>query len=136
MRLLVKNTFNGDHFEIEGNHESRKDEKLILGYFCRFATSALTLRPHNMYIYVFWSIVWFLHLLSHFPWILESRSKLTLFYTKFWVNRAGVFPSTCTSLLLCIKPVQWSYRHFFLYFKPKSALYGLIPIWICRTQMS
>ena len=30
-----------------------KTRKLCLGYFCRFATSALTFRPRNMYIYVF-----------------------------------------------------------------------------------
>ena len=51
-KITVKNTFNGDHFETEGNHESIKDEKTFFGYFCRFVTR-VTLRPRNTYIYVF-----------------------------------------------------------------------------------
>ena len=39
---------------MEGNHKSSKDKKqqLCFGYFCRFVSHALTLRPQNTYIYV------------------------------------------------------------------------------------
>ena len=46
------------------------------------------------YVYLsFSSIVWFLQFLSHFLWVLEARSKLTQFHTKFWVNRARFLAS-------------------------------------------
>ena len=32
-QITGENTFNGDHCEIEGNHESSKDEKVFWGYF-------------------------------------------------------------------------------------------------------
>ena len=32
-KITGENTFNGDHFEIEGNHESSKDEKTLFGVF-------------------------------------------------------------------------------------------------------
>ena len=44
-KITGENTFNEDHFEIEINH--------CFGYFYRFVTSALTLRPRNTYIYIF-----------------------------------------------------------------------------------
>ena len=73
------------------------------------------------YVYLrFSSIVWFLQFLRHFLWVLEARSKLILFYTKFWVNRARLLASKCTSLLLRSKPVQWNYRHFFLRFQTEE----------------
>ena len=46
------------------------------------------------YVYLrFSSIVWFLQFLS--LWVLEDRSKLILFYTKFWVNRARLLAAFC-----------------------------------------
>ena len=52
-KITGENNFHGDDFEIEGNHGLSKDENLYFGYFCRFVTIALTLRPRKMYIYVF-----------------------------------------------------------------------------------
>ena len=52
-KIIGGNSFNGNHFNIEGNHGSSKEKKLCFGYFCRFETSALTLRPRNTYIYLF-----------------------------------------------------------------------------------
>ena len=75
--------------------------------------------------YTYTSTVWFLQFLNHFPLVLEARSKLILFYTKFWIKRARFSASTCTSLLLRSKPVQWNYRHFFWDFKSKSTFWGL-----------
>ena len=40
-KITGENTFNGDHFEIEDNHESNKDEKSLFWAFCRFVTHAL-----------------------------------------------------------------------------------------------
>ena len=68
-----------------------------------------------------------LRFFSYFLWVLEARSKLILFCTKIWVNRARIFASTCTSLL-CSKPVQRNYRHFPWDFKPKNGFYGLIKV--------
>ena len=51
--IACENTFNGDHFEIEGNHDSINDEEICFGFFCRFVTSAVTFRPRNKYFYVF-----------------------------------------------------------------------------------
>ena len=52
-KITGENTFNGDYFGVEGNHESSKMIKFCFGYFCRFVTSALTRRPWNTYKYVF-----------------------------------------------------------------------------------
>ena len=52
-KITDENTFSGDHFEIEGNQGSIKDEKTLFWVFCRFVTSALTLRLQNTYLYVF-----------------------------------------------------------------------------------
>ena len=73
----------------------------------------------------FFSIVWFLQFLSYFLFLLEGSSKFIPFYPKFGVKRARFLASKCTSLLLCSKPVQWNYQHFFKDFKPKSMLYRL-----------
>ena len=51
--ITGENAFNGDLFEIEDNHESSEDEKLGFAFFCRFVTSALTLRLGSTYIYLF-----------------------------------------------------------------------------------
>ena len=121
VRLLVKTLLMEIILGLKLVMDQVKTTKLYFGYFCRFVISALTLRP-GKYVYLrFSSIVWFSQLLSHFLWVLGARSKLILFYTKFWVNRARFLASTCTSLLLHSKPVQWNYRDFFWDFKSKSA---------------
>ena len=58
-KITGENTFNGDPFQIGDNHGSSKDKKFSFGYFCRFVTSALTLRPPNTYIYVFQALFGF-----------------------------------------------------------------------------
>ena len=51
--ITGENTLNGDHFGIEGNHESSKDEKICFVFFCRFLTHVLILSMRNLYLYVF-----------------------------------------------------------------------------------
>ena len=51
--------FNGDHFETEGNSESNNNEKRCFGFFGRFVTRGLILRPRNTYIYVFQTLFGF-----------------------------------------------------------------------------
>ena len=46
--ITGENTLNGDHFGIEGNHESSKDKKICVVFFCRFLTHV-----RNLYLYVF-----------------------------------------------------------------------------------
>ena len=72
--------------------------KIWFGYLCRFLTSALSLRPQNMYIYVFLALLEFFNFFCHFVVVLEARSGLLLFCTKFWVTRATFSASTCFSL--------------------------------------
>ena len=52
MKITGENTFNRDDFGTEGNHQVTM-RKPCFGYFFRFGTYALTLRPQNMYIYIF-----------------------------------------------------------------------------------
>ena len=52
-KIIVENTFNRDEFGIEGKHGSSINEKICLDYFCRFMTSALTLRSRKTLIHVF-----------------------------------------------------------------------------------
>ena len=120
MRLLVKTLLMEIILRLKVTMNQVKTKKLFWGYFCRFVTSALTLRPRNTHSYVFGALSGFCNFLKPFQWVLEARSKLTLFYTKFWVTRARFLSSTCTSLLLCSKPVQWNYRHFFLRFQTEE----------------
>ena len=58
-KITGKNTFNGDHFEFEGNHGKVKTKKFCFGYFWWFVTSALTLRLWNTYMYVFQALFGF-----------------------------------------------------------------------------
>ena len=51
-KITPENTFNGDHFQIEGSHASVRTKSLWFGYFCKFVTSALVLRPRKTFIYV------------------------------------------------------------------------------------
>ena len=81
-----------------------KTKIFCLGYFCRFMTSALTLRPQNTYIYVFQALLSFRNLLD--PMVLEASSRLILFYDKLPVNKLILLGSKCTSLLLSSKPAQ------------------------------
>ena len=55
-KITRENTFDEDNFHIlifKVTTDQVKMKKLCFGYFCRFVTSALTLRPRNTYIYVF-----------------------------------------------------------------------------------
>ena len=52
-------------------------------YFCKFMARVLTLRPQNIYIYIFRGSFDFLQILSHFPILLEARIKLIQLFTKF-----------------------------------------------------
>ena len=87
-KITGEKTFNVDHFEIEIKHGSSTDEKTLFWVFlliCDQSFNSYTAK----YVYVrFSSIVWCLQFLCHFLWVLEARSKLILFYTKFSVNRA------------------------------------------------
>ena len=52
-QIFVENAFNLDRFEIKGSHGSNKDQKIWFWVFCRFVTSASTLRPLKRYTFVF-----------------------------------------------------------------------------------
>ena len=52
-KITGENTFKGDHYETEGNMDQVKTNKFCFGCFCRFVTSALTLRQQKIDIYVF-----------------------------------------------------------------------------------
>ena len=105
-KIIGEKTLNGDHFGTERNHELNNDEKTLFGVFyqiCDKCFIPLTAK----YVYLrFSKIVSFLQVLSQFLLGLEARSDLIAFYTKFSVQRAIFLPSTCTSLLLCSKPVH------------------------------
>ena len=92
-------------------------KKSCFSYFWRFLTRALTLSPRNMYIHIFFSLLWFLQFLRPFLLVLQARSKRIRFFTKMWLKRTSFMASTCTSLLLHRKPVQRNYRHFFQRFQ-------------------
>ena len=79
-----ENAFSGDHVKTERN-ESSNNEKPCFRYFFRFVTHALSLRPQNIYIYVFQAFFNFMQLLSSFLFFLEARSKEKVipFDTKF-----------------------------------------------------
>ena len=85
--------FNGDLFEIKYNCESSKTKKLGFRYFCIFGYSCFNAQTAKFVYLRFPSIVWFLQISSHFLWGLEASSKLTEFYTTFWVNRIRFFAS-------------------------------------------
>ena len=51
--ITSENAFNRDLFRDEANHEYIKNELPCFEYFCRIVTHTLTLRPGNVYIYVF-----------------------------------------------------------------------------------
>ena len=82
-QITGENTFNGDHFEIEGNHGSSKYEKTLFWVFLQICDQCFNPQTAKYVSLRFSSIVWFLQFLSHFLRILEARSKLILFYTKF-----------------------------------------------------
>ena len=41
-KITDENTFNGDHFEIEDNHESSKDEKSLFWVFLQICDPCFT----------------------------------------------------------------------------------------------
>ena len=78
-KITCENTFNGDHFEIEGNHESGEDEGILFLVFLQIFD--LCFNPWIWkFVYLrFWSIVWSLESLGELQWVLEARSRLTFF---------------------------------------------------------
>ena len=82
-KITGENTFNGDDFEIEGSHESSKDEKTLFWVFLQICYPCFNPQTAKYVYLCFSSIVWFLQFLSHFLWVLEARSKLTPLCTKF-----------------------------------------------------
>ena len=89
--ITGENTFNGDHFEIETNHGSSKCEKTFRWVFLQNCDQCINPQTAKKVYLRFWSIVWVLKFLGHFQWVLETRNKLNLFYTKFVVNRGRFF---------------------------------------------
>ena len=78
-KIIGENTFNGDHFQIEGNHGSSKSEETLLWIFLQICDYCFN---HQIAKYVYLrssSIVWFLQFLSNFRWVSEDRSELILF---------------------------------------------------------
>ena len=58
-KITSGNAFNLDHFETAGNHELRNDQKSLIWYFCRIATTGLIVRTLKTYIYFFRDFVKF-----------------------------------------------------------------------------
>ena len=61
-KIMRENIFDGDNFYIlifKVTMDQVKIEKLCFGCFCRFVTSALTLRLRSTYIYVFQALFGF-----------------------------------------------------------------------------
>ena len=59
------------------------------------------------YVYLrLWNIAWFLQFLSNFQWVLKTKSKLTIFYSKFGEGEADF----CSLLVLvcCCAASQYS----------------------------
>ena len=104
--ILVKTLLMETTLRLQVSMNKVKTKELCFGYFCRFVTSALTIRQRNTYIYVFRVLFGFSIFLSHFQSVFEAKKKLTLFYTKFLVNRVRFVASISTSFLLRSKPVQ------------------------------
>ena len=104
--ITGENTFNGDHFKIETNNGSSKYEKTLLWVFLQNCDQYINPQTTKMVYLRFWSIVWVLKFLDHFQWVLETRNKLTLFYTKFAVNRGRFF--SLHDLVGCFAENQYS----------------------------
>ena len=82
-KITGENTFHRDNFEIEGNQESSKDKENLFWIFfqiCDLCFKCQTVK----YVYLrFSGILWFSQFLRLFLWVLEARSKLNIFHTKF-----------------------------------------------------
>ena len=79
--------------------------------------------------YMWFSILFqFQPFFGHFLSLLERRTNFIKFWTKFWIKQMKLLPSRCTSLLLCIKPVQQNWLRFFKKFKKQCALLGLMKL--------
>ena len=107
-------------FRLEVNMDQVKMKKNCLGYFWRFATSSLTLRSKNTYLYIFQVLFGFCNFFCQFLWFLEARGKLILLCAIYSVNRVRLLASTCTSFLLQSNVAQQSQRHFFSRFQTKE----------------
>ena len=105
-KITAENNFSEYHFDIEGNYQSSKDKNTLLCLILQICYPCFNPQTAKFVYLRFSSIVWLLQFLSHFLQVLEARSKLTPFHTKFLVNRARFLTSVCTNLLLYCKPVH------------------------------
>ena len=99
-KITGENTFNGECFEIDGNHGLRKDEKTSFWKFFQICDECLNTQTAKYVYLCFRIIVWFLQSVYHFQQLLETGRRLIAFYTKFWVNTAKFLASASTSWLL------------------------------------
>ena len=121
---MTQNTLNWDDFEIEGNIESNNDKKVLsLVLLQTFSSNLQTAKYKDTR---FSGIIWFSNFLSHFLLLLEARTRLIKFYTKYWVNQVIFLTCKCPCLLPRSNPKQQNHLYFFRYFIWECALYGLI----------
>ena len=57
-KITGENTFNVDHFEIETNHGSSKDEKTFFWVFLQICDQCVNPQTPKLVYLRFWSIVW------------------------------------------------------------------------------
>ena len=78
---MTQNTLNWDDFEIEGNIESNNDKKVLSLVLLQTLSSNLqTVKYKDTR---FSGIISFSDFLSHFLLLLEARTRLINFYTKY-----------------------------------------------------
>ena len=78
---MTQNTLNWDDFEIEGNIESNNDKKVLSLVLLQTLSSNLQTAKYKDTR--FSGIISFSDFLSHFLLLLEARTRLINFYTKY-----------------------------------------------------
>ena len=63
-KIKAENAFNRDHLWMEGNHESKNEDKTIKDKIKRFMSGCLTLRPQKTNVYHFRALFGFCNFLA------------------------------------------------------------------------
>ena len=82
VRLLLKTLVIQIILKLKVAMAQIKQKNISFGVFCIFVTSALCIRPSNMYIFFFQELFGFCIFLRRFLTVLEAGSQLISFDTK------------------------------------------------------
>ena len=109
-------------FALESKIESKIFKKTLFWDYPRILDLTIDLYATNSTYMWFSQLFSFQQVFGYFLSLLQRKTNIIKFYTKFWIKKATFLASRYTSLLLRSKPVQQNWLRFLKNFRKQCVL--------------